>query len=87
MGPFNLDVLESSAALFAGIGSFLWIPLSIAIGRRPVFLLCTVILLAGIVWAGFSGSFLQHLAARSLQGLAVGASLSSVNCPIQLGSS
>jgi MFS family permease len=85
MWPFQLDVLASSASLFMGLGSFLWIPFSIAIGTRPVFLLCTVVLMAGTVLAGFSGSFYQHLAARSFPGLALGACMSTVGCPTQSG--
>jgi MFS family permease len=61
-----------------GIGAFVWVPLSLAIGRRPVFLLCAAILLLGTVWAAIAGSFYQLLAAICLQGLAEGLATSTV---------
>ena len=62
-----------------GIGAFIWIPLSVAVGRRPVFLLCTVITLLTTVWVGLAGSFYQILVAVSFLGLSVGMSTSMVN--------
>jgi MFS family permease len=79
MWPFRLDLFASSTSLFLGIGAFLWIPMSIGVGRRPAFLLCTVILLVATVWAGISGSFYAHLGARCLQGLATGCASSAVS--------
>jgi MFS family permease len=64
-----------------GIGAFLWIPLSLAIGRRPVFLLGTIIMLLATFWAGLAGSFYQLLAAVCLQGLAEGVNTSMVHYP------
>jgi hypothetical protein len=40
-----------------GVSAFLWIPLLLAIGRRPVFLLCTIIMLLATLWAGIAGNF------------------------------
>src|SRR6266498_873754 len=79
MRPFHLDVLVSGPTLFMGIGAFLWIPLSLAVGRRPVFLLCNVILLLSTAWAWAAGSFYQLLVAACLQGLAMGISASTVS--------
>jgi MFS family permease len=61
-----------------GIGAFLWIPLSLAIGRRPVFLLGTMIMLLATLWAGIAGNFYQLLIAVCLQGLAEGVNTSMV---------
>lgn len=63
-----------------GIGAFVWVPLSLAVGRRPVFLLCAVILLLSTIWAALAGSFYQLLAAICLQGLAEGLATSTVCC-------
>lgn len=76
--PFRMEVLVSAPTLFMGIGAFLWIPLSLAIGRRPVFLLCTVIMLLATMWAGTAGNFYQLLIATCLQGLAEGVNSSMV---------
>jgi MFS family permease len=61
-----------------GLGGFLWVPLSLAIGRRPVFLLTSSILAVATIWASFTTSFQQILAAVCLQGLAVSLKFSSV---------
>ncbi|KUJ09727.1 major facilitator superfamily transporter [Mollisia scopiformis] len=76
--PFPLTALLSAPTLFMGFGAFLWIPLTLALGRRPVFLLCTVLLTLSTIWAGIAGSFYQMLAATCLQGLAEGFSTSTI---------
>lgn len=75
--PFNPTLLLSAPTLFMGIGAFLWIPLSLAIGRRPVFLLGTMIMLLATLWAGIAGNFYQLLIAVCLQGLAEGVNTST----------
>jgi MFS family permease len=85
MEPFHLSDLEPAINLFMGFGAFLWIPLSLAIGRRPVLILSTLVLFSGTMWATFAGSFYQFLAAICLIGLAGGAStslVSSRSCPV-----
>ena len=62
-----------------GVGAFVWIPLSLAVGRRLVFLLCAVIMTLATIWAGAAGSFYQLLAAICFQGLAEGLSTSAVS--------
>jgi MFS family permease len=63
-----------------GVGAFVWIPLSLAVGRRPVFLLCTIILLLATMLAVVSGNLYMHLVSVCLQGLSVGISSSTVSC-------
>lgn len=77
----SLEALLSGPILTLGLAAFLWIPLSLAVGRRPVFLLCTVIMLFATAWAGISESFHQLLAAACFQGLAGGLALSTVSTP------
>jgi predicted MFS family arabinose efflux permease len=62
-----------------GLGAFLWVPLTLAIGRRPVFLLCTALLTIGTIWAGIASSFYSLLVATCVQGLAEGFSTSAVS--------
>lgn len=78
MRPFRLDVLSSSSSIFMGLGSFLWIPLSVAIGRRPIVMFCTILLTASTLWTGFSQNFYQHLAACCLQGIVITVRTSTV---------
>ncbi|CZR67367.1 uncharacterized protein PAC_17266 [Phialocephala subalpina] len=78
IAPFRLDVLSSVPCLFWGIGALIWVPLSIAIGRRPVFLLCSLLLTLSTLMAAVSRSFYMHLIARCLQGIAGGISPSTM---------
>jgi hypothetical protein len=64
-----------------GIGNFLFVPLSMMIGRRAVFLFNNVLMLAAIIWAAKSDGFSAHLAARCLQGLSCGISDCLVSSP------
>lgn len=79
MEPFHLDSLVSAPTLFMGVGAFLWIPLSLAIGRRPVLILSNIVLVSATVWAGFARNFYQLMGAICLMGLGEGASTSVVS--------
>jgi len=61
-----------------GIGAFIWTPLTLAFGRRPVFLLANLIITVGTLWAGLTNNFYQLLTAVCLIGLAEGFSTSAV---------
>ncbi len=72
--PIPLVALLPTLPLLAnGIANYFMVPLSIAIGRRPMLLFAGVCAWAGGLWAGLSPSLAQHLAARSIQGLGAGA--------------
>ncbi|CAI4211706.1 unnamed protein product [Parascedosporium putredinis] len=69
----KVALLATIPLLSNGIASYFLVPLSIALGRRPVLLFAATCAWAGGIWAGLSTSLETHLAARSLQGLGVGA--------------
>ena len=72
--PLGMVAMLATVPLLAnGIASFLLVPLSIAVGRRPVLLFAGACAWAGGLWAGLSTSLNQHLAARAIQGLGAGA--------------
>jgi MFS family permease len=79
MKPFPLETLLSGPILTMGVAAFLWVPLSLAVGRRPVFLLCTLMMLFSTIWAGVSRSFNEQLAAACTQGFSGGLAFSTVN--------
>ncbi|KAJ4408192.1 hypothetical protein N0V82_009766 [Gnomoniopsis sp. IMI 355080] len=56
--------------LFIGLGSFIWAPLSIAIGRRPVLLFGTALQAVGCIIAATAKDFNALLAAVCVKGLA-----------------
>ncbi|WZH49474.1 major facilitator superfamily domain-containing protein [Fusarium acuminatum] len=72
--PARIVDLSSYPSLCMGLGNFFFVPLSMALGRRPAFILSNAILVASIIWAAKSQSFESHLGARCLQGLTAGVS-------------
>ncbi|KAL2062178.1 hypothetical protein VTL71DRAFT_6444 [Oculimacula yallundae] len=77
MKPFGPGVLVSGPSLFQGIGIFLWAPLSLAVGRRPTFVLATIVLTGSTLWAGITNSFHQYVVALCFGAVAQGFALSA----------
>ncbi|KAB5566134.1 major facilitator superfamily transporter [Coniochaeta sp. 2T2.1] len=69
----KITLLATIPQLTNGIASYLLIPLSIAIGRRPILLFAGTCAWAGGFWAAMSTSLDDHIAARAIQGLGTGA--------------
>ncbi|KAL5380634.1 hypothetical protein DPSP01_007696 [Paraphaeosphaeria sporulosa] len=74
--PWSPATLSTAPTLFMGIGCFIWVPLSLALGRRLVFLLAALIDLFAILGAAFSQTFYQLLGCVCLLGLSEGLALS-----------
>lgn len=70
-------------ALFMGIGNMISVPLSMVIGRRPVFVASLVILVASGAWCATSKSLSSHIAGRDVMSLAAGQSESLVPLMVQ----
>ncbi|KAH7188288.1 major facilitator superfamily domain-containing protein [Fusarium flagelliforme] len=74
---YNSDqvvLLITLPTLFIGLGNYIILPLSLAFGRRPIFLISVVVLFASSIAAATQNSYNGHLAARIIQGTATGAS-------------
>lgn len=56
-----------------GVASYFLVPLSIAMGRRPVLLVSALAAYLGALWAGLSADLNTHIAARVISGLGAGA--------------
>ncbi|KAL8367094.1 hypothetical protein RB595_000414 [Gaeumannomyces hyphopodioides] len=69
----RITLLATIPLLTNGAASYLLVPLSTAVGRRPVMLLASTCACAGGAWAALSSSLGSHLAARAVQGLGAGA--------------
>lgn len=78
LSPFSIESFSSAITLFTGFGYLISIPLSTAVGRRPVFVSAAITATLSTLWAGFGGSFYQLLAAASFQGLAAGSATGMV---------
>ncbi|PKS08114.1 hypothetical protein jhhlp_005389 [Lomentospora prolificans] len=72
--PDQIVFLITMPTLCIGLGNYIILPLSLAFGRRPVFLASLVVLLAASIAAATQDSYDGHLASRIVQGLATGAS-------------
>ncbi|KAJ4322904.1 hypothetical protein N0V94_002167 [Neodidymelliopsis sp. IMI 364377] len=70
----DIVFLLTMPSLCIGLGNYILLPIALAYGRRPVFLVSMVILLASTILAAVQNSYDAHLAARIIQGLATGAS-------------
>ncbi|KAJ7043769.1 MFS general substrate transporter [Mycena alexandri] len=57
------------AIAFAGIGSFIWVPIANTYGRRPVLLFTTIVAAATSITAGKAQTWSQLIATRVLNGL------------------
>lgn len=68
--------------LFMGIGNLIGMPVALAIGRRPVFLASTLVLVVSAGLCAGQRSFEWHLAARCIMGLAAGQS--EALCPLMV---
>lgn len=69
----KVNLISTLPILVNGVASYILVPLSMAVGRRPVILFAGVMAWAGGLWAGFSTSLDSHIAARVFQGFGAGA--------------
>ncbi|KAF3802145.1 hypothetical protein GCG54_00012391 [Colletotrichum gloeosporioides] len=69
----SVSLLATIPMLSNGIATYLLVPLTAAIGRRPVLVLTSAFSWAGGFWAGYSKSLTSHIAARVFHGLGSGA--------------
>ncbi|KAK8095181.1 uncharacterized protein PG998_014405, partial [Apiospora kogelbergensis] len=60
-----------------GVGCVFWIPVSLILGRRPVFLCCTALYTLGVIWAGVAGGFHSLLGAVCLLGFCAAPAVST----------
>ncbi|KAK2608154.1 hypothetical protein N8I77_006782 [Diaporthe amygdali] len=77
MAPFSVETLSGSPTLMMGLSFFLWIPLSVAFGRRPIIIASALMMSVASFWAGFTNNYHQLLGAICVMGLAGGATLST----------
>ncbi|KAI7775820.1 hypothetical protein LA080_006234 [Diaporthe eres] len=69
----QVSLLATIPLLSNGFATYLLVPLSTAIGRRPVLILTSTLSWASGFWAGASMSLTSHIAARVFHGLGSGA--------------
>ncbi|PSN75480.1 MFS general substrate transporter [Corynespora cassiicola Philippines] len=72
IAPFSIQTLVNFPTLFMGIGALLWVPLTYAVGRRPIFILAALLLFIACTGAAFSTTFFQLLGCLCLATLSEG---------------
>jgi MFS family permease len=72
--PAKVTDLLTYPTLFMGIGNLISMPLSVALGTRPVFLLSLIILIVAGIWCAASASLASHIAGRNIFSMAAGQS-------------
>jgi MFS family permease len=72
--------LATWPAFYMGVGNLLAIPVAHAVGRRPVYLLSTIVLAFGCLWCAYSGNLNSHIAGRNVMSVAAGQA--EALCPI-----
>ena len=70
----DITALMTYPSLFMGIGNFVAIPFALAVGRRPIFLISTVVLIIGACLCAYAKDYNTHLGLRMFLGLAAGQS-------------
>lgn len=80
----DITALMTYPSMFMGVGNLVCMPLALAIGRRPVYLLSLLLLIASAVWAANAKDYNEHLGARMLLGFAAGQSEALVPMMIQV---
>jgi MFS family permease len=72
--------LATWPAFYMGVGNLLAIPVAHAVGRRPVYLLSTIVLSFSCLWCAYSGNLNSHIAGRNVMSIAAGQA--EALCPI-----
>ncbi|EUC46991.1 hypothetical protein COCMIDRAFT_91283 [Bipolaris oryzae ATCC 44560] len=72
--PARVTDLVTYPTLFMGIGNLISMPLTLTIGRRPVFLFSLLLLIITGFWCAYSTTLTSHIAGRNIFSMAAGQS-------------
>jgi MFS family permease len=78
MGPWHLETLVIAPTLFMDIAAFIWVQLIISLGRRPAFLIASLVIMLATFGAGYARTFQHLLGCICIRGLGEGFALSAV---------
>jgi benzoate transport len=82
LGPGGLGVVISTGLVGMSIGSLLIAPLADTRGRRPIILLCLILMTLGMLFSATSNSVLALAIWRVITGLGIGGMLASINAMV-----
>lgn len=69
---WRVYLIASLPVLIIGLANYIIVPISIAVGRRPVIVSTSALAIIGGIGAGFTTTLSAHLGCRALQALGVG---------------
>ncbi|OAA56210.1 Major facilitator superfamily domain, general substrate transporter [Niveomyces insectorum RCEF 264] len=82
IGVPALGHMTAWVVLTIGLSLFLFNPIAKKIGRRPVYLACSIIMLSSSIWGGVAGNYNSFLASRIWGGLGMAPYEVLVQCTI-----
>ena len=82
LGPGALGIVISTGLVGMSIGSLLLAPLADTVGRRPVILLCLILMTIGMLLSATSDSIMTLVMWRVVTGLGIGGMLASINAMV-----
>lgn len=82
LGPGGLGVVISTGLVGMSIGSLLIAPLADTRGRRPIILLCLILMTLGMLFSATAHSVTALAAWRVITGLGIGGMLASINAMV-----
>ncbi|KAJ5807428.1 MFS general substrate transporter [Penicillium robsamsonii] len=67
----KVNIAVAANVICTGVGCFYWMPFFAKYGRRPTYLITTVVMIACLIWQGFATrqSYISFLVARIVMGL------------------
>lgn len=80
----DITALMTYPSMFMGIGNIISVPIALAIGRRPVFMFSTLLLIFSAVLCAFAKNYTWHFSARLVLGLAASQSEALVPLMVQV---
>ncbi|KAF7531731.1 hypothetical protein G7054_g8594 [Neopestalotiopsis clavispora] len=72
LGPLANAPMFGVAILVLGFSNFIWVPLSVCYGRRPVLIVSTLVCAISSIWRARATSYNSFMGASVLNGLAAG---------------
>ena len=82
LGPGALGIVISTGLVGMSVGSLLIAPLADRLGRRPIILLCLILMTVGMLLSATANSIAALVAWRVITGLGIGGMLASINAMV-----
>ncbi len=82
LGPGGLGIVISTGLVGMSVGSLLLAPLADSLGRRPIILLCLILMTVGMLLSATADDVIALSIWRIVTGLGIGGMLASINAMV-----